>query len=164
MAIERVNRGAGYWLGFAATVIGGLFIAFIGGVLAWGGIQLIQLEGSWYYVLAGIALVFAGLLMAFRQSFGGLIFGLTLWATLGWAVWEAGLAFWPLLPRVFSPLVIGILAILLLLGVPRAKRRLGMLLTASGVLVAAVIRIEWEPTEELPPSGRGTAGFGSTGR
>jgi dUTP pyrophosphatase len=32
------------------------------------------------------------------------------------------------------------------------------------LLVAAVLRIEWEPTESLPGSGRGEGGFGSTGR
>lgn len=32
------------------------------------------------------------------------------------------------------------------------------------LLIARVIRIEWEPVEELPPSERGGEGFGSTGR
>ncbi|HEX6307913.1 MAG TPA: dUTP diphosphatase [Longimicrobiales bacterium] len=32
------------------------------------------------------------------------------------------------------------------------------------LLLARVIRIEWQPTDELPASGRGTGGFGSTGR
>ena len=32
------------------------------------------------------------------------------------------------------------------------------------LLVARVIRIEWEPADVLPESGRGAGGFGSTGR
>ncbi|NLG61384.1 MAG: dUTP diphosphatase [Candidatus Cloacimonetes bacterium] len=32
------------------------------------------------------------------------------------------------------------------------------------MLIAQVIRIEWEPADELPPTGRGSGGFGSTGR
>jgi len=32
------------------------------------------------------------------------------------------------------------------------------------LLIAKVIRIEWEPVDQLPPSERGGAGFGSTGR
>lgn len=32
------------------------------------------------------------------------------------------------------------------------------------LLVAQVIRIVWEPADQLPPSERGGAGFGSTGR
>jgi len=32
------------------------------------------------------------------------------------------------------------------------------------LLIAKVIRIEWEPVDQLPPSKRGGAGFGSTGR
>ena len=32
------------------------------------------------------------------------------------------------------------------------------------LLIARVLRIDWEPSEELPESGRGHGGFGSTGR
>ncbi len=32
------------------------------------------------------------------------------------------------------------------------------------LLVARVIRIDWEAAETLPPTGRGSGGFGSTGR
>ena len=32
------------------------------------------------------------------------------------------------------------------------------------LLLARVVRIEWQVVNELPPSGRGTGGFGSTGR
>ena len=32
------------------------------------------------------------------------------------------------------------------------------------LLVAQVVRLEWEPVEELPESARGSGGFGSTGR
>jgi len=32
------------------------------------------------------------------------------------------------------------------------------------MLIARVIRIDWEPAAELPPTGRGSGGFGSTGR
>ncbi|HWV58850.1 MAG TPA: dUTP diphosphatase [Longimicrobiales bacterium] len=32
------------------------------------------------------------------------------------------------------------------------------------LLVAQVMKIEWEPAESLPPSERGAGGFGSTGR
>jgi dUTP pyrophosphatase len=32
------------------------------------------------------------------------------------------------------------------------------------LLVAPVARVVWQPAAELPPSGRGSGGFGSTGR
>ena len=32
------------------------------------------------------------------------------------------------------------------------------------MLISKVLRIEWEVSETLPESGRGTGGFGSTGR
>ncbi len=32
------------------------------------------------------------------------------------------------------------------------------------MLLARVLPIEWQPADELPPSGRGEGGFGSTGR
>ena len=32
------------------------------------------------------------------------------------------------------------------------------------LLIAHVVRIDWQETDTLPDSGRGTGGFGSTGR
>lgn len=141
MAIDRPRRGPAHLMGVIGAAIGGLFVAAIGAILIWGGVLLIGLGGSWYYLLAGAALAIAGVLLALRKPLGGVLFALTLWATLAWSVWEAGLAFWPLLPRVFSPLVIGIVVLLVLLAAPRGRRKLPMILTGAGVGAAALMLV-----------------------
>lgn len=120
--------------------VGGGFIVLIGLPLLIGGAQLGLLHGSHYYVAAGLGLVVAGVQLARGKASGGIIFALVLLGTLGWALWESGLAFWPLVPRVFSPLVIGIVALLTLFAVPKsAQRTWGMRLTSLGVVLAAAI-------------------------
>ena len=49
-------RSAGGWL----TVVLGVLLLLIGVVLTIGGVQLAALGGSWYYVLAGLALIASG--------------------------------------------------------------------------------------------------------
>lgn len=46
----------------------------------------------------------------------------------------------------------------------REPQTLGHGERVAQLLVARVARIAWQPAAELPPSGRGTGGFGSTGR
>src|SRR6185369_10705106 len=74
--------------------LGGGFIVLVG---------LGLLHGSDYYVAAGLGLVVAGVQLARGRASGGIIFALVLLGTLGWALWESGLVFWPLVTRVCSP-------------------------------------------------------------
>ncbi|WP_334165008.1 membrane-bound PQQ-dependent dehydrogenase, glucose/quinate/shikimate family [Phenylobacterium sp.] len=129
---ERPRRGAGGW----AALAGALFVALIGAALAAGGVQLVLLKGSPYYLLAGLGLVAAGVLLALRRPAGGTVYGTVLLATLPWALWEAGFVFWPLLSRLFAPAVLGLPVLLILLAAPKDRRRLPMGLTAAGVVLA----------------------------
>lgn len=120
--------------------LGGGLIVLIGLPLLIGGAWLSLLHGSPYYLVAGLGLVAAGALLFRGQALGGLAFALLLLGTIGWALWESGLVFWPLVPRVFSPLVIAILALLTLLAVPKSRLRAwAMGLTSVGVLLAVVV-------------------------
>ncbi|RWR22997.1 membrane-bound PQQ-dependent dehydrogenase, glucose/quinate/shikimate family [Sinirhodobacter populi] len=116
----------------------GALLALVGLALALGGIQLAWLGGSWYYILAGLALLGSGFLVALRRSEALWLFGATASATILWALWEAGLDFWALMPRlapfVVMTLVMGLLAPLLVVGM---KKRTGY----SVSLVAALILI-----------------------
>jgi quinate dehydrogenase (quinone) len=137
---EQRKRGVGFWLHVILALIGSLAVAFIGGVLTVHGMQLFELGGSAYYAVAGVGLVFGGLLLAFRRSFGGLIFALVLIGTLAWAFWESGFAFWPLLPRVFAPCVIGLVVLLILLSQKKTGfRRMAMQTTGFGVVVGLAL-------------------------
>ena len=122
------------------AVVGGALVALVGLLLLWGGVQLLGLGGSPYYAVAGLAVALAGVLLALRRAEGGWVYGLTLLATLVWALGEAGLRFWPLLPRLFAPAVLGGFACLVLLAAPRSARR-ATALAASGAGSALLVLV-----------------------
>ncbi len=101
------TSGRGSW----PVVALGVVIALIGLVLGAGGAWLVALGGSWYYLLAGLALVVSGLLLVRGRASGGWLYVAVFAATVVWALWEVGLAGWPLLPRVFAPTVILVLVL-----------------------------------------------------
>jgi quinate dehydrogenase (quinone) len=92
--LSPLARGWLFVLG-AGVVLAGLCFAGGGGWLAWLG-------GSWYFLLAGIALVVSGVLILRRKPSGALLFGLVFLLTVPWALWEVGLAFWPLISRLLA--------------------------------------------------------------
>lgn len=86
----------------------GVVVALLGLGLVWGGVKLLSLGGSWFYLAAGIAMLAIGY-SAFRKR------GATLWVALGlfvasviWGVWEVGFDFWQLVPRTVTFLVIAL--------------------------------------------------------
>src|SRR5450830_311505 len=91
----------------------GMFLGLSGLALAAGGIELIRLGGSCYYLLAGLGLILAGVLYLRRKPLASIVVGALVLATLLWAVWEIGFAFWPMVPRLAPFLVSGLLAALL---------------------------------------------------
>jgi len=88
-------------------VLSGLLIA-LGVTLLVGGIRLAALHGSSYYVLAGSIDVACGVLLWRRNLWAERLYAALLLATLAWALWEAGLAPWSLLPRLALPAALGL--------------------------------------------------------
>ncbi|THU02525.1 membrane-bound PQQ-dependent dehydrogenase, glucose/quinate/shikimate family [Lampropedia puyangensis] len=117
----------------------GVLVALIGLTLAGGGIELIGLGGSWYYLLAGIGLLIAGALLALRKTLGAWIFTLVMVATIIWALAEVGLRFWPLMPRLAPFAVLAFVLALLLpsLAGPGIKRTSGVLAGILGLVLIA---------------------------
>ncbi|MBN3852128.1 membrane-bound PQQ-dependent dehydrogenase, glucose/quinate/shikimate family [Paraburkholderia sp. Ac-20340] len=74
-----------------------------------GGGMLIARGGSWYYLLAGLALCATGVQFVRRRSNAFTIFLVFLIATALWAVWEVGFDFWQLNARIFMFSMIGML-------------------------------------------------------
>jgi quinoprotein glucose dehydrogenase len=137
--LSQNKRGAlasGYLIGL------GVLLAIIGGVLLIGGIKLMSVGGSPYYLLAGIGLLASGVLIALQRSLGAWIYVGVFVATVLWALYEVGLQPWPLLPRVFAPavLMIAVIAAMPLLTSPRAGR-LPFLATAGGFALFLVVGI-----------------------
>ncbi len=113
-------------------------IAVLGAVLAYQGGRLVAVGGSWYYLIAGIALFLAGVLLALGKRAGLWLFGATLAGTIAWALWEVGLDGWGLVPRLAMMSVLG-LVLLPFWGV--ARRRMQPLSGLGYALVTGVLPI-----------------------
>lgn len=93
-------------------------IALLGLVLLVGGVWLIALGGSWYYALAGLALVGSGIMLFQRRVAGAWLYGVLLVGTIVWTISEVGLDFWGFVPRVA---LLMLLAIAVAFNLPRLR-------------------------------------------
>ncbi|ROM99023.1 glucose/quinate/shikimate family membrane-bound PQQ-dependent dehydrogenase [Pseudomonas brassicacearum] len=90
----------------------GIVLLLMGLALLAGGIKLSMLGGSLYYLLAGIGLVLTGiLLLAARRAALGL-YAVVLFASTVWALWEIGLDWWQLVPRLSLWFALGVVLLL----------------------------------------------------
>jgi quinoprotein glucose dehydrogenase len=78
-----------------------------GAPLLIGGIDLLWLGGSSYYILAGAALVLASALLWRGKRLGMWVYVALLVYTLLWSFWEIGLDGWALASRMGAPLLLG---------------------------------------------------------
>lgn len=99
--------------------LAGVVLLVIGAVLAAGGVKLLTLGGSAYYLLTGLACLGSGLLLWRGDRRGLWLYAAMLAGTVVWALAEVGTQFWQLLPRIAGPAVIGAL-----LALPPIRRRL----------------------------------------
>ncbi|TDS83513.1 membrane-bound PQQ-dependent dehydrogenase, glucose/quinate/shikimate family [Comamonas sp. JUb58] len=98
------------------------------------GYQLVALQGSWYFLISGIALVLSGLLIAAARPGGAWLYALTLLATAVWALADVGLDFWPLVSRL---LLLAGIGILVALSFPLLRRARGQAAGKSGSIAIA---------------------------
>ena len=126
--------GLGGWL----TLLLGVLLALIGLILTVGGVQLATLGGSWYYLIAGLALIASGVLLILCDIRGAWIYAATFAATLIWAFWEKGLNGWAQVPRLVGPLVLMFLVIATL---PALRRGAGRLAAGSAAGLAVLTLI-----------------------
>lgn len=129
----KFSNTKGVWAGRS---IGGA-IGAIGAVLAAGGLWLILLGGSLYYLMCGIGYVAVGVLLLRRRAAGAALAAALLATTLAWALWEAGLDYWALFPRLLLPAGLALLALLAALRFPSNQRR-GVTASAATVLALAL--------------------------
>mgnify|MGYP006423611351 FL=1 len=123
-------------------------IGLIGVLLVLQGLPLIQAGGSFYYLLAGITLVAVSVLLFRGDDRGAKLYGIFLAITYLWALYEAGLDAWALMPRVAMFTVLGLWFV-----IPRVRRGLQqaeplplldqlpakMVLSASTILAIALL-------------------------
>ncbi|PIJ51179.1 pyrroloquinoline quinone-dependent dehydrogenase [Erwinia sp. OLTSP20] len=125
------------------VILTALFTALSGIYLSGGGIWLISIGGSLYYLLAGIVLLLTAWLLYRRNAISLLLYAVFLLATLVWSVWEVGFDFWALTPRLDVLFFLGVWLILPFIAkamvVPNAAAR-GAL---SAVLLITVLALGW---------------------
>ena len=85
-----------------------IFLFVIAAPLILGGVQLVFLGGSFYYLLAGILLVASGRRLLVADPMGSVIYGGLLVATVAWAFLESGTNLWALAPRILPLAAIGL--------------------------------------------------------
>ncbi len=89
------------------AVTGAIFI-LLALFLALGGLWLIFLGGSWFYLPAGLLLGASGWLISRADVRGLWLYTLFFVLTLIWSLWEAGLDWWPLAARLDIPFLLGL--------------------------------------------------------
>ena len=109
-----------------------LFAALCGLYLLIGGVWLVAIGGSWYYPIAGLAMLGVTLKLWHGKRSALWIYALLLLATMLWGVWEVGFDFWALTPRCDVLVFFGIWLIL-----PFVWRRLA--LPAAGAVPVLVL-------------------------
>lgn len=115
----------------------GLLLVAAGLALAIGGGKLLSVGGSAYYLITGIGVIASGVLLAMRRGAALWLYALILFATLVWALWEVGLDWWQLVPRVAILCLIGIILLLPWWRKPLHSR--GGSLALAGSIVAAIL-------------------------
>ena len=137
----------------------GLVLILLGAALIVGGVVLIANGGSFYYLLAGLGLVFSGLLYIRTRMAAAGLYLLVFLLTVLWSLWEAGLDFWPLFARLFAPGILALLALLLVpaLTVDPKRRRMGLVGAAVCALGAVVsVGFAFQPHNVIRAAGEAT--------
>ncbi len=129
------RKGFGFWW----TIFVGVVLLVFGLPIAVGGLWLITLGGSWYYLPAGIGLLLTAWFL-FRRDITAVWIYLTTWvATLVWALWEAGLDGWAQVPRLLAPTIVLFLVLTTLPALRGRARDFGRAALAAMVLAAGAI-------------------------
>jgi len=110
------------------------------------GLQLLQLRGSAYYIVASLPLLASAVLLFRRRRSGYILYAAFLVATAVWALAEAGFVFWPLFARLGAPLVVAVG-----MALPWLWRRFGAPRLAVGTLLVLLLGAAiWAVTMRLP--------------
>lgn len=121
-----------------AMVVGALLV-LAGLVLAIGGTWLVFLGGSPFYLLAGVGLTVAGVLLIRGRVLGVWVYVATFLLSLVWGLAEAGTDGWGLIPFVAGPATLLIPTLLMLPILQPERWRWRMPLGAIGVVLAVLV-------------------------
>ena len=128
-AIARVKRGSASFpylvrVFAMSRILNVLFVVIMGAsalALLWLGGRLTLLGGSPWYLLSGLVMLATAILVWRKKPFSIMLYWSFLAANLVWALWEVGLDYWALAPRLAMPLCLGLYML-----TPACRRRLGL--------------------------------------
>jgi quinoprotein glucose dehydrogenase len=123
------RRGFAFWW----TMLVAAILVLFGLPIATGGLYLLTLGGSFYYLPAGLGLLLTAYFLLRRQMAAVWTYVIVFAATVVWALWEAGMEGWAQVPRLLAPTVILLLVLTTIPALRGSIRRLG-----GGMAVAAV--------------------------
>lgn len=112
----------------STPLLTGAVVALVGLIFSAGGLWLVTLHGTPYYLLTGLGLLVTGFGLIKGRRWSLWLYGVIWLATLVWALWESGLDVWALEPRVLMPTLLGLYLLL-----PRIRRRLAPVRPVSPV-------------------------------
>lgn len=144
----------------------GICLDLIGVVLLAGGVWLIVVGGSWYYALAGLALLVCGIFIGKDDIRGAWIYIGVYILTVVWALCESGLNGWALVPRIVAPTVLLVWVLAVIPGLEPDERRLrgrgfGLLAAFIVVLGIGIAVTNRSPVLSPVPDAQASAGFDS---
>ncbi|XKM39694.1 glucose/quinate/shikimate family membrane-bound PQQ-dependent dehydrogenase [Rhizobium ruizarguesonis] len=114
-----------------AIAITSIFFIIIGLALGGGGLWLVTLGGSVFYLFAGLMFLITAGLLLMRKAVALWVYAVLVVAALVWAIWEVGFDWWQLGPRGGMIILLG-----LWLLTPWIRRPLG-LRSPTGITYAA---------------------------
>ena len=137
-----------------------VLLALIGLTLLVLGGQLVTLGGSFYYALAGIAVIAAAFLLWRGDWRGGLVYAAMLAGTLFWALYEVGLDGWGLVSRLVAPTVLGLplLGWLIARLCRKGRREAAVTLGLAAIVLVAGIGGVIASTERIEGGAQSTTG------
>ncbi|MFZ4216017.1 membrane-bound PQQ-dependent dehydrogenase, glucose/quinate/shikimate family, partial [Pantoea endophytica] len=119
-----------------------IILSFVtGAAFTVGGIWLVSLHGSSYYLIAGITYLLLTWLVARKKPLAIALSWVTFALTLIWALQEVGLSYWGMMPRIFLPLILFLFVIVASLsfeGLKTLTRRVSVVTGGVLTLVALV--------------------------
>jgi len=129
-------RRWGSWL----SILIGMLVALIGLLLVVGGAWLALLGGSLYYLLTGVAMTVAGVLLVRGRMVGGWVYLAIVLLSMVWAWWEVGANAWAQVPRVIAPVVLllGVILAMATLSRRADRWRLAVIGLVAALLVTTV--------------------------
>jgi quinate dehydrogenase (quinone) len=140
--------------------VAALGVLLFGLLFSAGGGYLVTLGGSAYFLLAGLGLIGAAVLLFKQRLAGAWLFAVVMVLSVGWALLDAGLIFWPQISRLFA---LAVLSLVVALVYPTLRRNNGLHAGRAGYALAAGLALAvcagawgmFQPHPSVSPTGTG---------